>query len=58
MADNKSAVGKSDGERVNVNEPYELADWAEKLGVNADKVRAAVLKVGSLVKDVRKELRA
>ncbi len=44
-------------ERVNLNEPYELADWTMKWGFNADKIRDAVRKVGPIAKDVLKELR-
>jgi len=55
MADKGSKREKA--ERVNINEPYELADWTTKWGVSADKIREAVRKVGPLAKDVLKELR-
>lgn len=55
MSDNRSKSDKT--ERVNLDEPYELADWTTKWGVNADKIRDAVRKVGPLAKDVLKELR-
>jgi hypothetical protein len=57
MADDKDKVGKQDRDRVNVNEPYELADWAKKLGVSADRIRSAVTKVGPMAKDVEKEVK-
>ena len=58
MANDKTTAAKFDGERVNLNEPYELADWVEKFGASADKIRDAVAKVGTLAKDVKKELRS
>jgi hypothetical protein len=57
MADDKLKTGKPDRERVNINEPYELADWAAKFGVSADDIRAAVAKVGAFAKDVERELK-
>jgi hypothetical protein len=57
MADDKSKTGKAGRERVNIHEPYELADWAAKFGVSADTIRAAVAKVGPIAKDVQKELK-
>jgi hypothetical protein len=44
-------------ERVNVSEPCELAEWTIKWGFSADEIRHAVRKVGTLAKDVLKELR-
>lgn len=55
MSDSKTKKNKT--ERVNLDEPYELADWTTKWGVSADKIRDAVRKVGTLAKDVLKELR-
>jgi len=55
MSESKSKTDKP--ERVNLNEPYELADWTTKWGVSADKIRDAVRRVGPLAKDVLKELR-
>ena len=39
-------------------EPYELADWANKWGVTADKIRDAVRRVGPMAKDVEKALKS
>jgi Protein of unknown function (DUF3606) len=33
MPDDKSKPGGQDRARINVNEPYELRDWARKFGV-------------------------
>ncbi len=56
MADDKAKVGKSDRDRINVGEDYELRDWSERLGVSPDRLKAAVHKVGPMVADVRREL--
>jgi hypothetical protein len=58
MLSDKTNTSKSDKDRVNLNEPYELADWVEEFGASADKIRDAVAKVGTLAKDVKKELRS
>ena len=56
MADDKSKTGKSDRDRINVNESYEVRDWAKKFGVTEDALKAAVKKVGPMAKDVAKAL--
>ncbi len=56
MADDKTKVGKPDRDRVNVNEPYELNDWAKKFGVSPDKIKEVEKKVGPMVSDIKKAL--
>ena len=56
MSDNKSITGGQDRKRINVNEDYELRDWAKTLGVSPEELKAAVAKVGPMADDVRKEL--
>ena len=56
MSDNLLMRGLQDRIRINVNEPWELHDWSEKLGVTADRLRAAVGAVGPMVADVRRYL--
>jgi uncharacterized protein DUF3606 len=56
MADPLSKQGKQDSGRINVNEVYELRDWARSLGVSEDEVRSAVVKVGPMASDVRAHL--
>jgi hypothetical protein len=55
-ADDKSKVGKPDRDRINVGEDYELRDWSERFGVSAERLKAAVHKLGPMVDDVRREL--
>jgi hypothetical protein len=46
MSDDKSKPGGQDRKRINVNQDHELRDWAEKLHVTKDELKAAVKKVG------------
>ena len=57
MSDNKQKVGKPDRDRINVNEDYEMQDWATRFNVSKDKIKDAVKKVGPMVKDVERELK-
>lgn len=57
MSDDKSNRGPADAARVNVNEDYEVRYWTKKFGVNADKLRAAVQKVGPAAAKVEAELK-
>ncbi len=56
MADNKTKVGASDGDRINPKEEFELAGWAKRLGTTPALLKKTVKKVGTLVSDVKKEL--
>jgi hypothetical protein len=57
MADDKTKVGGQDRKRINVNEEYELRDWATALGVTPDELREAVAAVGDQVDNVREHLK-
>jgi len=57
MSDDKSQSGGQDRTRINVNEPYELRDWAQRFGVSTEKVRAAVKAVGTSATAVEKHLK-
>jgi hypothetical protein len=56
MADDKSKTGKSDRDRINVAESYEVRDWSKRLGVSEGELKAAVKAVGPMAKDVAKKL--
>jgi hypothetical protein len=56
MPDDKSKTGKPDRDRINVNEPYELKDWANKFGVSQEELKAAVRLVGPMVTNVKRHL--
>jgi hypothetical protein len=55
--DNKKKTGSPDRDRINVNEDYELQDWAEKFGVTPDELRRAVKAAGTSAKDVERYLK-
>ena len=57
MSDDKNKTGNPDRQRVNVNEDYELRDWAAKWGVSEQRVRDAVGKVGTMADDVERGLK-
>lgn len=56
MADDPGKRGKQDRDRINVEEDYEVRDWAKSLGVSEDELRSAVAKAGPMVKDVKAHL--
>lgn len=53
MADDRTQRGGQDRQRINVNQDYELRDWAEKLGVPPGVVREAVKAVGDNAQKVQ-----
>jgi hypothetical protein len=55
--DNKTKVGSPDRDRINVNESYELRDWADKFGVSHAKLKEAVEAVGTSAKKVEAYLK-
>lgn len=57
MADDKTNRHGQDRERIDVNEDYELRDWAKKFGVSADELREAVKAVGTRASDVESYLK-
>ena len=56
MPDDKTKRQPEDGKRINVNEPYELADWSKKFGVTPEQLKQAVKQVGPMADDVKKKL--
>lgn len=57
MADDKTKTRPQDAKRIDVNEDYELRDWAKKFGVSPEKLKAAVKEVGTSAEAVEKHLR-
>jgi DNA-binding transcriptional LysR family regulator len=57
MPDNLKSRGGQDRQRINVNEDYELRDWAEKFGVSPDQLKEAVQAVGDNADNVEQHLR-
>ncbi len=56
MADGPNKRGRSDRDRVNVHEDFEVGYWTEKWGVSAEELREAVKDVGVMAADVAKKL--
>ena len=56
MADDRRNRGRPDRERINVNEEYELRDWAKKFSVTEEELREAVHAVGDRAEAVRDHL--
>ncbi len=56
MADNLTNRGSPDRDRINVNEDWEVRDWAQKFHVSEDELRRAVAKVGDRAEAVRQHL--
>jgi hypothetical protein len=52
MADDKSKTGKPDRDRINVEEDYELREWAKKFDVTPERLREAVKTSGPMVRDI------
>jgi predicted transcriptional regulator len=57
MADNTNNRGGQDRQRIDVNQDYELRDWAEKFSVSQEELREAVKAVGTRASDVEEYLR-
>ncbi len=57
MSDDKGKTGQADRLRINLNEAYEVRDWAKKFGVTEEQLRAATKKAGPMAADVERELK-
>jgi hypothetical protein len=57
MSDDKSKTGGQDRKRVNVDEAYELRDWAKKFGVSPEELKQAVARVGDRADEVERFLK-
>lgn len=58
MSDDKTKSGGQDRQRINVNQDYELRDWAKSLGVTPEQVKEAVKAVGDQADKVREHLKS
>jgi hypothetical protein len=56
MSDDKSKAQGQDRQRINVNEDYELRDWAKSLNTTPERVKEAVQAVGDRADKVREFL--
>lgn len=53
MSDDKNQRHGQDRQRINVNEDYELRDWAKSLNTTPERVKEAVQAVGDRAEQVR-----
>lgn len=58
MADDKSNTGGQDRARINVNQDYELRDWAKSLNTTPERIKEAVQAVGDRADKVREYLKS
>lgn len=58
MADDKTRTGGQDRSRINVNEDYELRDWARSLDTTPERIKEAVQAVGDRAEKVREYLKS
>lgn len=58
MADDKSNAGGQDRTRINVNQDYELRDWARSLDTTPERIKEAVQAVGDRADKVREYLKS
>ena len=56
MSDDKSKSHGQDRERINVNQEYELRDWAKSLNTTPEKLKEAIQAVGDRTDKVREFL--
>lgn len=56
MSDDKGKSGGQDRRRINVNQDYELRDWAASFGVTEAQLKEAVAKVGDRADEVKRYL--
>jgi hypothetical protein len=56
MADDPNIRSGQDRDRINVNQPHEIAYWTKTLGVSEEELRKAVATAGDRVEAVRKHL--
>jgi ElaB/YqjD/DUF883 family membrane-anchored ribosome-binding protein len=53
MADDTSKTGGQDRDRINVNQDYELRNWAKSMNTTPERVKEAVKAVGDRADKVR-----
>lgn len=57
MADDTTQRGGQDRERINVNQDYELRDWAKKFDATPQQIKEAVQAVGDRADKVEMHLK-
>jgi len=57
MSDDKSKRGTPDRERIDINDPDEVRNWTQSLGVSKEELQRAVQAAGDRAEKVREYLR-
>ncbi len=57
MADDRTQRSGQDRSRINVNQDYEVRDWAKRFGVSPDALKKAVQAVGDRADQVEAHLK-
>ena len=58
MSDDKSNRGSPDRDRIDMQDPDEVRNWTQSLGVSKEELQRAVEAVGPVASKVREHLRA
>ena len=56
MSDDKAKRGSPDRDRIDINDPDEIRNWTQSLGVSKDELKKAVEAVGPQAARVREYL--
>ena len=57
MSDNKGNRGSPDRDRIDINDPDEVRNWTQSLGVTKEELQRAVQAAGDRAEKVREFLR-
>ena len=57
MSDNKGNRGSPDRDRIDINDPDEVRNWTQSLGVSKEELQQAVQAAGDRAEKVREYLR-
>ena len=57
MSDNKGNRGSPDRDRIDINDPDEVRNWTESLGVSKEELQRAIQAAGDRAEKVREFLR-
>ena len=57
MSDNKANRGSPDRDRIDINDPDEVRNWTQSLGVSREELQRAVQAAGDRADKVREYLR-
>lgn len=56
MSDDTESRGPQDRSRINVDEPWEVRYWCQEFKCTERQLRSAVMRVGVMAADVRRDM--